>query len=94
MIDVYQEFSHPERMLGAIRKSLNPSGRIMLVEFRAEDPNVPIKPLHKMRKQPILKEILPNGFRLDHQFNGLPWQYVMIFVPEKLQSEGNGHLPE
>ncbi len=94
MIDVYHEFSHPQRMLSAIRKSLKPSGRIVLVEFRAEDPNVPIKPLHKMSKQQILKEILPNGFRLDHQFDGLPWQHVMVFVPEKRQSEGNGHLPE
>ncbi len=94
MIDVYHEFSHPQRMLDAIRRSLKPSGRIVLVEFRAEDPNVPIKPLHKMSKQQILKEIVPNGFRLDHQFDGLPWQHVMIFVPEERRSEGNGRPPE
>ena len=48
LVDVYHEFSHPEQMLAAIRKSLKPTGRVALVEFRAEDPAVPIKPLHKM----------------------------------------------
>ena len=94
MVDVYHEFSHPQQMLSAIRKSLKPSGRIVLVEFRAEDPNVPIKPLHKMSKQQILKEIVPNGFRLDHQFDGLPWQHMMMFVREERRSEGNGHPQE
>ncbi len=51
----------------------------MLVEFRAEDPNVPIKPLHKMSKEQILKEIPPNGYRLVEQFDQLPWQHMMFF---------------
>ena len=89
MIDVYHEFSHPERMLKAIRRSLKPSGRIVLVEFRAEDPKVPIKPLHKMSKQQILKEIVPNGFRLDQQFDGLPWPHVMVFVREGQRATGS-----
>ena len=51
----------------------------MLVEFRTEDPQVPIKPLHKMSKAQILKEIPPNGYKLVDQFDGLPWQHMMFF---------------
>jgi ubiquinone/menaquinone biosynthesis C-methylase UbiE len=79
MVDVYHEFSQPEAMLKAIRKSLKPSGRIALVEFRAEDPNVPIKPEHKMSKQQILKEFPANGLKLTDQFDELPWQHLMFF---------------
>ncbi|MBC20221.1 MAG: SAM-dependent methyltransferase [Planctomycetaceae bacterium] len=78
-VDAYHEFSHPEKMLRAIRRSLSKSGRLALVEFRAEDPLVPIKPLHKMSKQQILKELIPNGFKLVGQFDALPWQHVMFF---------------
>jgi cyclopropane fatty-acyl-phospholipid synthase-like methyltransferase len=78
-VDVYHEFSHPEHMLQAMRQSLAPGGRLVLVEFRSEDPKVPIKPLHKMSKKQILKEVPPNGFHLVHQFDGLPWQHMMFF---------------
>ena len=78
-VDVYHEFSHPEHMLAAMLKSLKPEGQLVLVEFRAEDPRVPIKPLHKMSKQQILKELLPNGFKLVQEFDGLPWQHLMFF---------------
>jgi ubiquinone/menaquinone biosynthesis C-methylase UbiE len=79
MVDVYHEFSQPEGMLKAIRKSLKPDGRVALVEFRAEDPNVPIKPEHKMSKKQILKEFPANGFKLVGQFDELPWQHLMFF---------------
>jgi len=79
LVDVYHEFSHPELMLKAMRKALKPRGRIALVEFRAEDPNVPIKKLHKMSKAQILKEYLPNGFRLESEYDKLPWQHLMFF---------------
>ncbi|MGE3641090.1 MAG: class I SAM-dependent methyltransferase, partial [Pirellulales bacterium] len=79
MVDVYHEFSHPEQMLKSIRASLKPSGRVALVEFRAEDRNVPIKKLHKMSKQQILKEFEPNGFKLVEEFDKLPWQHLMFF---------------
>ena len=78
-VDVYHEFSHPEEMLTAMRKSLKPDGRIALLEFRMEDPNVPIKLLHKMSKKQILKEFRANGFELASQFNKLPWQHMMFF---------------
>ena len=78
-VDVYHEFSNPEEMLAVMRKSLTPGGRIALAEFRAEDPKVPIKPLHKMTKEQILKEWPANGFKLVEQFDKLPWQHLMFF---------------
>ena len=79
MVDVYHEFSHPEHMLKAIRTSLKPDGLIALLEYREEDPDVPIRPLHKMSKKQILKEYKPNGFRLAREFDRLPWQHMMFF---------------
>jgi ubiquinone/menaquinone biosynthesis C-methylase UbiE len=79
LVDVYHEFSHPEHMLEAMRKSLAPKGQVVLVEFRAEDPEVPIKPEHKMSKAQINKELLPNGFKLSKEFDRLPWQHMMWF---------------
>jgi ubiquinone/menaquinone biosynthesis C-methylase UbiE len=89
LVDVYHEFSHPEQMLAAIRQSLKPTGRVALVEFRAEDPNVPIKPLHKMSKEQIMKEFPPNGFKLVAEFDKLPWQHLMFFQRDDApQQEG------
>ena len=79
-VDVYHEFSHPEHMLRAMRKALKPEGRLVLVEFRMEDPQVPIKLEHKMSKEQILKELPPNGYKLVREFDGLPWQHAMWFA--------------
>ena len=79
LVDTYHEIDHPVEILAAIRKSLSKTGRLCLVEFRAEDPDVPIKPLHKMSKKQIMKEIPANGFKLAEEFDGLPWQHVMFF---------------
>lgn len=79
MADVYHEFSHPEQMLAAMRKSLSEEGVIALLEYREEDPRVPIKPLHKMSKRQIFKEYKANGFRVARQFDGLPWQHLIFF---------------
>jgi len=51
-----------------------------LLEFRSEDPRVPIKPLHKMSKAQIMKEWPPNGFKLIDEFDGLTWQHMMFFA--------------
>jgi SAM-dependent methyltransferase len=83
LVDVYHEFSHPEQMLAAMRDSLAPGGLCALVEFRAEDPNVPIKPEHKMTKEQILKEWPANGFKLVKEFDGLPWQHLMFFARDE-----------
>ncbi len=93
LVDVYHEFSHPQQMLAAIRKSLKAGGLIALLEFREEDRNVPIKPEHKMSKQQILKEYSANGYRLAKQFDGLPWQHLMYFeqdptwIPKKISDK-------
>jgi len=79
LVDVYHEFSHPEQMLQGMLKSLKKDGVIALVEFRLEDPDVPIKLLHKMSKEQILKEYPPNGYELVREFDELPWQHLMFF---------------
>ena len=78
-VDVYHELSHPELMLGHLHKSLKPDGLIVLVEFRAEDPDVPIKKLHKMSKAQCVKELAANGFALKRSFDELPWQHMLFF---------------
>lgn len=89
LVDVYHEFSHPEQMLQGIRRALKPEGRMVLVEFRAEDLTVPIKPLHKMSRKQILKEIPPNGFRLVEEYEELPWQHVMFFQRDEASQDKN-----
>jgi len=79
LVDVYHEFSHPEQMLKAIRESLKPTGVVALLEYRSEDPKVPIKLLHKMSKKQIMKEFPPNGFKLVKEYDKLPWQHMMFF---------------
>jgi ubiquinone/menaquinone biosynthesis C-methylase UbiE len=80
MVDVYHEFSHPQSMLWGIRRSLKPEGVVALLEYREEDPTVPIKPLHKMSKTQIMKEYRENGFKLVREYNKLPWQHLMFFA--------------
>ena len=80
MVDVYHEFSHPETMLASVRKALRPGGRIALLEFRMEHPDVPIKRLHKMSKTQIMREYQANGFKLVGEYNELPWQHMMFFA--------------
>jgi ubiquinone/menaquinone biosynthesis C-methylase UbiE len=79
LVDVYHEFSHPVQMLTSMRAALKPEGQLVLVEFRAEDDTVPIKPEHKMTKDQITKEMNANGFELKRQYDGLPWQHLMFF---------------
>jgi ubiquinone/menaquinone biosynthesis C-methylase UbiE len=78
MVDVYHEFSHPVQMLAAIRAALKPNGLVALVEFRAEDPTVLIRPEHKMSKEQILKEYKANGFKVAKEYDKLPWQHLMF----------------
>jgi cyclopropane fatty-acyl-phospholipid synthase-like methyltransferase len=78
-VDVYHEFSHPEHMLWAMRRALKPGGKLVLVEFRAEDPAVPIKRLHKMSREQVRRELLPQGLVPYREFQGLPWQHMLFF---------------
>lgn len=79
MVDVYHEFSHPQQMLASIHAGLKPDGLVVLVEYREEDPEVPIKPLHKMSKAQVNQELMANGFTLVKEFDKLPWQHMMFF---------------
>jgi ubiquinone/menaquinone biosynthesis C-methylase UbiE len=79
MVDAYHEFSHPREMLASLRHALKPGGRIFLLEFRGEDPLVPIKPLHKMTEAQARLELESAGFRFVSNLRPLPWQHFMIF---------------
>lgn len=79
MVDAYHEFSHPREMLASLHRALKPGGRIFLLEFRGEDPNVPIKPLHKMTEAQARLEFEGAGFRFVSNVRPLPWQHFLIF---------------
>ena len=79
MVDAYHEFDHPVEMLASLRSALKPKGRIYLLEYRAEDDNVPIKPHHKMTEVQARKEFEAAGFRFVVNKPDLPWQHLMIF---------------
>ena len=79
LADVYHELSDPPAMLAHLRAALEPGGVVALLEFRAEDPSVPIKPLHKMTKAQIDKELTANGFVLRRSFDELPWQHLVLY---------------
>jgi SAM-dependent methyltransferase len=79
LVDVYHEFSEPQKMLRHIRQSLKPDGRLVLLEYRGEDPNVPIRPEHKMTVAQVKTELEPEGFRLDKTLEPLPRQHLLIF---------------
>ena len=91
MVDVYHELSKPAEVLEHVRKSLKKGGRVALVEFRGEDPEVPIKPLHKMSKEQIRKEWGANGFVVVEEFDRLPWQHLMFFEVEEKEHGRDAH---
>lgn len=79
MVDVYHEFSHPYEMMQAICQALKPNGRIAFVEFRGEDPAVPIKPLHKMTEAQVRKEAAVHPLDWVETIKALPRQHIIIF---------------
>jgi ubiquinone/menaquinone biosynthesis C-methylase UbiE len=82
MVDVYHEFSHPWEMTAALVKALKPGGRLVFVEFRLEDPKVPIKLVHKMSEKQVKKEMAAHAVRWTKTSDVLPWQHIIVF--EKL----------
>ena len=79
MVDVYHELEFPQEMLQAISKSLKPTGQILLIEYRGEDPAVPIKALHKTTVAQLNKELAANGFQLSYKGNFLPIQHFLLY---------------
>jgi ubiquinone/menaquinone biosynthesis C-methylase UbiE len=80
MVDVYHEFSEPQTMLQHIKRALKPGGRLVLLEYRAEDPDVPIRPEHKMTKAQVKLEVEHEGFRQQRVEDDLPRQHLIIFT--------------
>ena len=86
-VDVYHEFDHPYEMMKSICDSLAPGGLIVLVEYRMEDPKVPIKLLHKMSEAQVKKEMAEQkSVRYVKTVHTLPWQHVIVF--EKPKDDG------
>ncbi len=79
LVDAYHEFSHPREMLDAVFASTRPGGRLVLVEYRAEDPDVPIKRLHKMTEAQARLEAEAAGFRFVENIDVLPQQHLLVF---------------
>ncbi len=79
MVDVYHEFSHPYEMMESICRALKPNGRVALVEFRGEDPGVPIKELHKMTEAQVRKEMSVHPLEWVETIPKLPRQHIIIF---------------
>lgn len=82
MVDVYHELAYPKEMLQALYKVLKPSGKILLLEYRAEDPSIPIKALHKMSVAQATKELEASGYKLERKENGLPIQHFLLFAKQ------------
>ena len=79
LVDVYHEFSQPQAMLKGIRESLKPDGRLVLLEYRKEDPKIPIRPEHKMAVAEVKAEVEAEGYKLDQVIEKLPRQHIIIF---------------
>jgi len=80
LVDVYHEFSKPRQMIDKIRESMKPDGRLVLLEYRKEDPNVPIREEHKMSVAQVKAELEPQGFVLSQVIETLPRQHILILT--------------
>jgi ubiquinone/menaquinone biosynthesis C-methylase UbiE len=79
MVDVYHELAYPKEMLQTLYKALKPDGKVLLLEYRAEDPSIPIKELHKMSVAQANKELAASGFVPDRQQQELPIQHFLLY---------------
>jgi ubiquinone/menaquinone biosynthesis C-methylase UbiE len=79
LVDVYHEFSAPQTMLRHLREALKPDGRIVLLEYRKEDPDIPIRPEHKMSVAEAKIELEAEGFTLAQVDESLPRQHILVF---------------
>ena len=79
LVDVYHELSYPRRTMEHVLRALKPGGRLVLVEYRGEDPWIPIHPLHKMTVRQARREIEPTGFEFVEVLDFLPSQHIIVF---------------
>ncbi|UOY09251.1 class I SAM-dependent methyltransferase [Muricauda sp. SCSIO 64092] len=82
IVDVYHEMGYPMEMMRSIYNAMKKEGKLFLIEYRGEDPSVPIKRLHKMTEEQAVKEMAAVGFVLKENIDNLPWQHCMVFVKE------------
>ena len=83
LVDVYHEFDHPYEMAASMARSLKPGGRLVFVEYRLEDPKVPIKLVHKMSQQQVIKEMAPHPLRWLKTSDVLPRQHIIFFEKQR-----------
>ena len=79
MVDVYHELAFPFEVLASTVRSLKPGARLVLVEYRAEDPGVPIKALHKMSQAQVKREAAAHALMYERTVSTLPWQHMVVF---------------
>jgi ubiquinone/menaquinone biosynthesis C-methylase UbiE len=79
LVDVYHELRHPQDMLRSLRRSLKTDGRLVLVEYRQEDPDVPIAPTHRMSAAGARAEVEAEGFAFERAIEDLPRQHILVF---------------
>ncbi|HEY6347650.1 MAG TPA: class I SAM-dependent methyltransferase [Bryobacteraceae bacterium] len=90
LVDVYHEFSEPQKMLRGIRDSLKPDGRLVLLEYRKEDPTIPILPEHKMSVAEVKTELEAEGFKLGPVIETLPRQHILILTKAASRAKAVG----
>jgi ubiquinone/menaquinone biosynthesis C-methylase UbiE len=78
MVDVYHELQQPQIFLQRLKGTFKPNGRLVLLEFRKEDPKVPILEVHKMSVAEVKQEMEAEGFVLDKVIDVLPWQHIIV----------------
>ncbi|MBA2303459.1 MAG: methyltransferase domain-containing protein [Acidobacteria bacterium] len=87
MVDVYHELAQPQAFLASLKKSLRPNARLVLIEFRKEDPRVPIREEHKMSVAEARTELEAEDFRFDQVIDVLPWQHILVFRPAAIAAK-------
>ncbi len=90
LVDVYHEFSEPEKMLRDLRETLKPDGRLVLIEYRGEDPSVPIRPEHKMTVAQVKTELEAEGFALGPVIETLPRQHILFLTKSAAKTKAAG----
>ncbi len=91
LVDVYHEFSKPREMIDKIREALKPNGRLVLLEYRKEDPSVPIREEHKMTVAEVKAELEPQGLVLSQVIETLPRQHILILTRAAAAKAAAGH---
>ncbi|HYB94516.1 MAG TPA: methyltransferase domain-containing protein [Vicinamibacterales bacterium] len=78
MVDVYHELQQPQFFLQQLKYALKPNGRLVLLEFRKEDPSIPILEVHKMSVAEVRAEMEAEGYEIERVIEGLPWQHLIV----------------